>query len=151
MPSSKLVPSKWLSFFTGTPNNLPAFQMPVQLCEADDAQCEAGDAARLMLCVPPLHSGETGASRQNEQISDLVGKSQERCQTGNFLKGCFLDDSKYWIVAHVNPFQLLKVEYGLVDSTPSNSKSTLRFVYDLSQFQAALVMVEVKFHLHVRY
>ena len=62
-----------------------------------------------------------------------------------------MDDSKYWIVAHVYPFQLLKVEYGLVDSTPSNSKSTFRFVYVLSQFQAALEMVEVRFYLHVRY
>ena len=70
-------PQQIVVFFTGTPNDLPAFQMPVQLCEADDAQCEAGDAARLMLCVPPLHSGETGASRQNEQISDLVGKRRK--------------------------------------------------------------------------
>ena len=51
----------------------------------------------------------------------------------------------------IHPFHLLKVEYVLVDSTPSNSKSTLRFVYVLSQFQAALEMVEVRFYLHVRY
>ena len=43
------------------------------------------------------------------------------------------------------------IEYGLFDSTPSNSKSTFRFVYVLSQFQAALVMAEVKFYLHVKH
>ena len=93
MPSSKLVPSKWLSFFPGTPNNLPAFQMPVQLCEADDAQSDAGDAARLMLCVPPLHSGETGGSRENEQIGDLVGK-RRKVSNWKSPQRMFSDDSE---------------------------------------------------------